>query len=87
MYIRKEKIDFRIIIMKQITIRIPDNQLSFMMELLQKLNFVKADISKTEDNQIFMLNEDQLTMIETERQKAKDTPDYLLNWDDVKDTL
>ena len=49
--------------MKQISFRIPDTQVSFMMELLQK----KA--------------------VEAERAASKKNPDYLLDWDSVKNNL
>jgi hypothetical protein len=71
--------------MQQISIHIPDTQVSFMMELLQKFDFVKIDNPTTNKN--FTLSAEQKAMVEVERIKAKNKPDYLLDWDTVKDTL
>lgn len=71
--------------MPQISIQIPDKQVSFMMELLQKFDFVKIDIPDTDKD--FKLTEQQKAAVELERTKSKNNPDYLLYWDTVKDTL
>jgi len=41
--------------MKQISIHVPDTQVSFMMELLQKFDFIKIDTSAVDKD--FVLNE------------------------------
>jgi hypothetical protein len=71
--------------MQQISIHIPDTQVSFMMELLQKFDFVKIDNPATDKS--FILSAEQKALVEVERTKAKNNPDYLLEWDTVKDTL
>jgi hypothetical protein len=71
--------------MQQISIQIPDAQVSFMMELLQKFDFVKIDNPATDKS--FTLSAEQKALVEVERTKVKNNPDYLLDWDTVKDTL
>jgi hypothetical protein len=71
--------------MQQISFSIPDTQVSFMIELLQKFDFVKIDNPTTDKN--FTLSAEQKALVEVERIKAKNNPDYLLDWDTVKDTL
>jgi hypothetical protein len=71
--------------MQQISIHIPDTQVSFMMELLQKFDFVKIDNPAIDKS--FTLSAEQKAAVELERTKVKNNPDYLLDWDTVKDTL
>lgn len=71
--------------MQQISISIPDKQVSFMMELLRKFDFVKIDIPSNDKG--FILSAKQKELVEVERTNAKNNPDYLLDWDSVKDTL
>ena len=71
--------------MQQISIHIPDAQVSFMMELLQKFDFVKIDNPVTDES--FTLTPEQKAVVEDERIKVKNNPDYLLDWNAVKDTL
>ncbi|MGN6802716.1 MAG: hypothetical protein ACTHJN_12520 [Ginsengibacter sp.] len=71
-------------LMQEISIEIPEAQVPFMMELLQKFNFVK--INRPADKKI-KLTKRQIKLIEEERTKSKKEPDYLLDWDKVKDSL
>jgi hypothetical protein len=71
--------------MQQISFSIPDTQVSFMIELLQKFDFVKIDNPATDKS--FTLSAEQKAMVEVELNKAKNNPDYLLDWDSVKDSL
>lgn len=71
--------------MKEISIEIPEAQVPFMMELLQKFNFVK--ISKSPENVNIKLTEKQIKSVEEERAKSKKSSGYLLDWDKVKDSL
>lgn len=71
--------------MKQISIHIPDTQVSFMIELLQKFGFVKIDTPDVDKNHV--LTEEQNNLVETERTESKNNPNYLLDWDSVKNTL
>ncbi len=63
--------------MKQITIQIPDKQASFMLELLQKFDFVK--INGPISNNEFGISESQKKSIETERINCKNDSNYLLD--------
>ena len=71
--------------MKQISIHIPDTQLPFMMELLQKFDFVKIDTPAPDKG--FVLTEAQKKSVEAEREESKKNPGYLLDWDSVKNNL
>lgn len=71
--------------MQQISIHIPDAQVSFMMELLQKFDFVKIETPTIEKS--FTLSAEQKAAVELERNKAKENPNYLLDWDTVQHTL
>jgi hypothetical protein len=71
--------------MQQISISIPDKQVSFMMELLQKFDFVKIDTPSI--NESISLSPEQKALVEIERTKAKNNPAYMLDWDAVKDSL
>jgi hypothetical protein len=71
--------------MQQISISIPEKQVSFMMELLQKFDFVKIDMPNTGKD--LTITKEQKALIEIERDKSKNNPEYLLDWDKVKDTL
>lgn len=71
--------------MKRISIHIPDTQVSFMMELLQKFDFVKIDDPAVDKE--FILTEAQKKAVEVERAACKKNPDYLLDWDSVKNNL
>ncbi len=71
--------------MKEISIEIPESQVPFMMELLQKFNFVK--INRAPVDKEIKLDKEQLKSVEKERAKSKKNPDYLIDWDKVKNTL
>ena len=71
--------------MKEISIEIPESQVPFMMELLQKFNFVKINRAPAEKE--IKLDKKQLKSVEVERAKSKKNPDYLMDWDKVKNTL
>lgn len=71
--------------MKQISIHIPDTQVPFMMELLQKFDFVKIDTPAPDKD--FVLTDAQKKSVEAERAECEKNPDYLLDWDSVKNNL
>jgi hypothetical protein len=71
--------------MKQISIHIPDTHVPFMLELLQKFDFVKIDTPLVDKD--FTLTKAQTALVEIERTKCKNDPDYVLDWDEVKGTL
>lgn len=57
----------------------------FMRELLQKIKFVK--IHQSSDEIGFKLTQSQKESVEAQRTKRKKDPDYLLDWESVKNTL
>ena len=71
--------------MKEISIEIPESQVPFIMELLQKFNFVKINHAPV-DKEI-KLDKKQLKSVEAERAKSKQNAGYLMDWDKVKNTL
>ena len=70
--------------MKQISIQIEDDQVPFVIDLLEKFDFVKIEESI---NNNYSLSKRQMELVEIERRKAKENPESLLNWDDVKDSI
>jgi hypothetical protein len=66
--------------MQQLTVKIPDNKLSFFMELVQSLGFVQVDKSST-------LTDQQIELVNIERSKMKNDPSYMLEWEDARKTL
>ena len=70
--------------MKQISIQIEDDQVPFVIDLLEKFDFVKIEESM---NNNYSLSKRQMELVEIERRKAKENPESLLNWDDVKDSI
>ncbi len=66
--------------MQQLTLNIPDSKLPFFMELIQNLGFVHVD-KKPEH---FILSEQQKQLIETERERASNDANYMLDWEDAK---
>lgn len=69
--------------MKQLTIHIPEHQFQFVVDLLQKLRFVKID---TYDSP-YIITEEQKALVNEELRKIKNDPGYLLEWDEVKHKL
>ena len=66
--------------MTQISFKVPDVQVSFMMELLKNLEFVDSP-SLLKDKYVF--TDEQIKLVEIERKKAKENSDYLLDLDEV----
>ena len=69
--------------MPQISFNIPETQVPFMMELLQKFEFVNQPLVEEE----FKLSAKQIELIEIEITNAKNDPNYMLDWDEVKSNL
>ena len=69
--------------MPQISFNLPETQVPFMMELLQKFEFVNQPLVEEE----FQLSAKQIELIEIERTNAKNDPNYMLDWDEVKGNL
>ena len=70
--------------MQVIPVNVPDDKVDFFHKLVQNLGFseeeeVRADIS--------MLTDRHRELVEIERQKIKENPNYLLDWETVRKTL
>ncbi|KAA5532535.1 hypothetical protein F0919_17275 [Taibaiella lutea] len=64
----------------QVVLDIPENRLAFFMELVNSLGFVNST-EKAERNP---LTRHQMDLVDIEVQKAKDDPNYMLDWEEVK---
>ena len=71
--------------MKQLTIQIPDNKFQFILNLLGRFSFVK--IEPTAEGKHFVISEHQKSLVDEELRKISTDQSYLLDWDEVKDTL
>lgn len=60
--------------MQQLSLKIPDNKLSFFLELVQSLGYVQVDKNS-------VLTEQQIELVNIERTKMKNDPNYMLDWD------
>ena len=69
--------------MPQISFNVPKTQVPFMMEHLQKFEFVNQLLVEKE----FQLSAKQIELIEIERTNAKNDPNYMLDWDELKINL
>lgn len=67
--------------MKQISIQIEDDQVPFVIDLLEKFDFVKIEKFSGQEN--FIITDRQRELVEIERKKIKENPNYLLDWDEV----
>jgi len=65
--------------MKQVTLEIPDNKYTFIMELLKSFNYLKIEDSDTS------IPEDHKNNVRQRIKASKADPSRLLNWDEVKD--
>lgn len=65
--------------MKEIILRIPDEKVDFVLELIEELG-----LETTDDLEI---PEAHKEIILERIRKSKENPDRLLNWEDVKDTF
>lgn len=64
----------------QLTLNIPDNKLSFFMELVDSLGFVRLEHTEG-------LTSIQKELVDAEIRKAKENPEYMLNFDEAWKTL
>jgi len=69
--------------MKHLTIHIPENKFSLVLNLLQDLNYVEIDTPKD----TWIISEEQKALVNDEFRKIDADPGYLLDWDDVKSQL
>ncbi len=65
--------------MKEITLRIPDHKVDFVMQLIEQLGLDVSDESE--------IPEDQKEIVRERLQKSNKNPDRLLDWEEVKDSF
>lgn len=70
--------------MQNLTVKIPDNKLAFFLELVNSLGFVKVE---KEEAATTILSQEQVKLVEEERNKIKNNPDYLLDWKEARKSL
>lgn len=70
--------------MQSINVLIPDHKLVFFLELMDSLGFVKLEGQEALYN---ILSKEQMQMVEEERQKIKNNPEYLLDWKEVQKSI
>lgn len=70
--------------MQNLTVKIPDNKLAFFLELINSLGFVKVEKEEAVTN---VLSQEQVKLVEEERKKIKNNPDYLLDWNEARKSL
>lgn len=66
--------------MREITLKIPDNKFAFFMELTKQLG-IEALVEDVE------ITDEQKELVKQRILLAKEQPERLLAWDDVKDTF
>lgn len=70
--------------MQNLTVKIPDNKLAFFLELVNSLGFVKVE---KQEAPATVLSQEQVKLVEEERKKIKNNPDYLLDWNEARKSL
>lgn len=65
--------------MKEITLRIPDHKVDFVMELIEQLGL---DVSDEPE-----ISEEHKEIVRERIRKSKKNPDRLLDWEKVKDSF
>lgn len=65
--------------MKEITLKIPDQKVDFVMELIKHLGLEVAPKSK--------IPEEHKTIVRERIQKSKNNPERLLDWEEVQDSF
>lgn len=70
--------------MQKLTVKIPDNKLPFFLELVNSLGFVKVE---KQEAPATVLSQEQVKLVEEERKKIKNNPDYLLDWNEARKSL
>ena len=68
--------------MAQLIIKVKDNQIGFLVELLQKFDFVEI-----ENLYDIELSNEQKTILEERLIKYNEDPDSSVDWDDVKSNI
>lgn len=67
-------------VMKQFTIRIPDNKVDLFMELMKSISFVKS----IEEEKIVDIPEEHKSVVRERIQKYGDKTDNYLDWDKIE---
>lgn len=70
--------------MQKLTVKIPDNKLAFFLELVNSLGFVKVE---KQEAPATVLSQEQVKLVEEERKKIKNNPNYLLDWNEARKSL
>jgi len=70
--------------MKNLTVKVPDHKLDFFLELIHDLGFVKVE---TQESANSVLSQEQIQLVNEERIKIKNNPDYLIDWNKARETL
>ena len=65
--------------MKEITLKVPDHKVDFVMELIEQLGL---DVSGEPD-----IPEEHKAIVRERINKSKNNPDRLLDWEQVKDSF
>lgn len=65
----------------QIILNIPDSKMDFFMELVKNLGFVKVSSKNS------VLTDEQILLVEEERKKIKEDPQYGMDWESARKTL
>jgi hypothetical protein len=60
------------------------NNLAFFLELVRSLGFVKVEEQEVPAT---ILSQKQIILVEEERKKIKNNPDYLLDWKEARKSL
>ena len=68
--------------MAQLIIKVKDNQIGFLVELLQKFDFVEI-----ENLYDIELSNEQKTILEERLIKYNEDPDSSVDWDDIKSNI
>ncbi|KAA5534758.1 hypothetical protein F0919_09115 [Taibaiella lutea] len=68
--------------MQHLMLQIPDNKMDFFMELVNSLGFVK--VNKKTSN---ILSPEQIETIEETRNKIKENPDSLIDWETAENQI
>lgn len=69
--------------MTQVTVEIPDNKLSFFIELVERLGFAQVEKLPAP----LVLTEQQKNLVEAERNKMKANPDSMIDWEQARNML
>jgi hypothetical protein len=76
---RKKEDELNIDTMKEVTLKIPENRLTFFMELVEQLGFEVAGELE--------ISEEHKAMVRDRIKKSDQNPERLLDWEQVQDNF